>query len=117
MNKKWNRRTCGLSDLPSLTYNYVYKVPEKSKYYIQIYIELYTIPQKGSSVFSVSSVLCIVPWNESSFKVNKETNKLQMCHALYKLDLSRNVYSPLRCCSSYLDYILHAVLFLMKVMM
>lgn len=96
-------------------YDNVYKVPEKSKYYLYIYNK-YVIREEFS-FSSISFALPLHPVHKKGKKGEKKRKKKKnyeqkwSCRALYSL-ICREMYSPLRCCSGYLDYTLHAVLLL-----
>lgn len=67
--------------------------------------------------FSFSSIsFALSPNSQKGKKRRKKKKKKKYeqkwsCRALYSL-ICREMYSPLRCCSGYLDYTLHAVLLL-----
>lgn len=69
------------------------------------------------SFSSISFALPLHPVHKKGKKGEKKRKKKKnyeqkwSCRALYSL-ICREMYSPLRCCSGYLDYTLHAVLLL-----
>lgn len=69
------------------------------------------------SFSSISFALPLHPVHKKDKKGEKKKKKKKnyeqkwSCRALYSL-ICREMYSPLRCCSGYLDYTLHAVLLL-----
>lgn len=97
------------------TYDNVYKVPEKSKYYLYIYNYIWS--REESFLFlSVSSALSLhqaslCPQTEKKKKERKRKWIKMIVSCFVQAWFCREMYSPLRCCSGYLDYTLHAVVF------